>query len=339
MYLIACAANGTFARTLADEGGMSSVLWAGRRHKSETQQMRLAVELDELRYELTCGLIPMEPAKDPPGDSLSQWFRLDPDIKHEEIQLKYRGKLTSLLERKAGLVSTRDMDGRRVEFPSAVLPNESILSALREPHRFPDLHQLRSEILSWRFYHHFRTDLDSPLRRPQLGVITPVLSHDGTDVAAALATIKGTGDSAELNKFFSDAFPGASLILTSDAGHMQMQVEMPDLYRPFQAVEISDGTLQYLCLLAALLTPRPPSLMVLNEPETSLHEKLLPALAKLIARAAQHSQVWITTHSIDLVNHLNKLGGVTRINLDKAETGETIIEGSARPESKDDSDD
>ena len=52
-------------------------------------------------------------------------------------------------------------------------------------------------------------------------------------------------------------------------------------------------TLRYILWVAALLTPRPPELMVLNEPETSLHPDLLPALARLITFAAEHSQVWV----------------------------------------------
>ena len=43
------------------------------------------------------------------------------------------------------------------------------------------------------------------------------------------------------------------------------------LLRLLRAAELSDGTLRYLLLVAALLTPRPPPLLVLNEPETSLH--------------------------------------------------------------------
>ncbi|MEZ5450626.1 MAG: hypothetical protein R3E89_17200 [Thiolinea sp.] len=39
------------------------------------------------------------------------------------------------------------------------------------------------------------------------------------------------------------------------------------------------------------MTPRPPPLMVLNEPETSLHPDLLPALARLILHAAGKTQV------------------------------------------------
>jgi predicted ATPase len=57
------------------------------------------------------------------------------------------------------------------------------------------------------------------------------------------------------------------------------------LPRPLKTSELSDGTLRYLLLVAALLSPRPPALMILNEPETSLHPDLLPPLARLIAQA------------------------------------------------------
>ncbi len=69
------------------------------------------------------------------------------------------------------------------------------------------------------------------------------------------------------------------------------------LLRPLRAAELSDGTLRYLLLVAALLSPRPPSLMVLNEPETSLHPDLLPPLARLIALASSRSQIIIVTHA------------------------------------------
>ena len=61
-------------------------------------------------------------------------------------------------------------------------------------------------------------------------------------------------------------------------------MSQPGLLRPLKAAELSDGTLRYLLWIAALLSPRPPELLVLNEPETSLHPDLLPALARLIAR-------------------------------------------------------
>ena len=53
--------------------------------------------------------------------------------------------------------------------------------------------------------------------------------------------------------------------------------------------------------------PRPAELTVLNEPEASLHPDLIPALAGLIARAAQRSQLVIVTHSEALVRALGAI--------------------------------
>src|SRR5881398_3067509 len=73
------------------------------------------------------------------------------------------------------------------------------------------------------------------------------------------------------------------------------------ILRALDAAELSDGTLRYLLWIAALLTPRPPALMVLNEPETSLHPDLLPPLARLIAQAAERSQIIVVTHAAQLL--------------------------------------
>jgi predicted ATPase len=88
--------------------------------------------------------------------------------------------------------------------------------------------------------------------------------------------------------------------------------------------------LRYLLLVAALLTPRPPSLLVLNEPETSLHPDLLPALAALIAEAAQRSQIIVVSHARSLVEALARTEGCAVYELRK-EFGETVVECDAPP--------
>jgi predicted ATPase len=98
------------------------------------------------------------------------------------------------------------------------------------------------------------------------------------------------------------------------------------LLRPLSASELSDGTLRYLLWIAALLTPRPPSLMVLNEPETSLHPDLLPALARLIGRASEETQIWVVSHSTRLVAALEDLPHCHSIELEK-DRGETRVVG------------
>ena len=90
---------------------------------------------------------------------------------------------------------------------------------------------------------------------------------------------------------------------------------------------VPTGTLRYLLWVAALLSPRPGELIVCNEPETSLHRSLLPALARLITRAAVRTQVVVVTHDAELVDLLENQADTTTISLDKQE-GETRILGS-----------
>ena len=101
---------------------------------------------------------------------------------------------------------------------------------------------------------------------------------------------------------------------------------MPGIHRPLSAGELSDGTLRYLCLLAALLTPRPPALLALNEPETSLHEGLLEPLGERIAQASRNSQVWVTTHSDVLAEAIAKYSDPETVRLVMRD-GETCVDG------------
>ncbi|WP_338872786.1 AAA family ATPase [Myxococcus stipitatus] len=48
-----------------------------------------------------------------------------------------------------------------------------------------------------------------------------------------------------------------------------------------------------LCLVAALLSPRPPSFLALNEPETSLHPDLMEPLARGLARASRCEPMYL----------------------------------------------
>jgi len=79
-------------------------------------------------------------------------------------------------------------------------------------------------------------------------------------------------------------------------GWFEVEMQQHGLLRPLRAAELSYGTLRYMLWVAALLTPRPPGLLVLNEPETSLHPDLLLALKRLIAQASRRSQVLVVSH-------------------------------------------
>ncbi|RKG98331.1 DUF2813 domain-containing protein [Corallococcus sp. CA053C] len=325
LYLLAVSAEGRLARTLAEEGGTPSVMWAGPRDPKKPVRLKVAVDLDDLAYELQCGPIPESDTA----------FRLDPEVKEEHLWAYSGGRRGVLMERKGRTAFLRDADGTRVTFPTELWSSESVLDQLAEPHRFPRLMEVQRTLTAWRFYHHFRTDPDAPLRHPQVGVRTPVLAHDGRDLAAALQTILEVGDDAGLAQGIDDAFPGTRLEVHADEGRFSLFLRMPGLSRPMAATELSDGTLRYLCLLAALLSPRPPPFLALNEPETSLHPELLKPLGRLIVNAAKYSQVWVTTHAEELSRTISQQSGAEPVHLVKHDGATTVRKAGARDDDED----
>lgn len=322
LYLIWCAANGEFAKAIATEGGIQSALWAGDFSKHDKRQIALSVRFDDYQYKLRFGKV------DRLAVSEGSMFRNDPEIKYEEIFLCRKGQRTSYLKRGRAEVKAVDAGKQKVDYTMRVADNESILTGLRDPDRFPELFKVRREFLNWRFYHHFRTDFDSPLRAPQTLVSTPVMHHDGTNFVPALATIMEGGDENALWESIEEAFPGAKLHIQPGRNVLKLSMSFPGVPRPLSCAELSDGTIQYLCLLAAMLSMRAPSVLVLNEPETSLHSSLLEPLAKLIVRASRDCQIWITTHSQELSDYILDYSGYPPIELEKV-AGETRLHGRA----------
>ena len=251
-------------------------------------------------------------------------FKLDPRVKEEYIWPAETKRRVLMLKRDEPSAWLRNAEGNMVTYPFKILKQESVLSQIIDPHLYPEISAVRNEILSWRFYHHFRTDLESPLRQPQIGVQTPVLSHAGQNLAAALQTILEIGEDSALRETIAEAFGGAELLIESVETAFSMKLHIPGLLRPLQAREFSDGQLRFLCLCAALLSPRPPSLLALNEPETSLHPDLINALARLIVRASKYTQLWITTHSTPLAERIEEHSGLPRIRL-SMDDGETKV--------------
>ena len=231
------------------------------------------------------------------------------------------------MERKGPMVALRNEDGAREVHKAAVLSSETALAAFRDASRYPEIELVRRELLEWRLYHDFRTDEGSAIRQPCHAITTPTLSSDGSDLAAVLATLfMIRGDTVDLAAAIDDAFPGARLDARDEGSWCRLEMQFPDLPRPFGAHELSDGTLKYLCLLGALMGYRLPSLIALNEPEASLHPSLLPPLARLIAQAAQRTRIWIVTHSEALADALYEETGKKARRVIK-EDGATNIEG------------
>lgn len=318
--LLRAAASGRLARALLDEGGLPSAFWAGQ--GKGPQRIEVGVDVDAYRYNLVIG-------KPPPDPSNPTAFKNEPRVVSETIDLIQGNKKIMVLDRNVNSCKIRKVDGTIDTFTLRLSSAESVFDQILDPENYPALDQLRRIILKWRFYHEFRVDRTSPVRAAQPGVRTWVLAGDGSDLAAAIQTIFENGDGDTLMQAFGDAFPGSALLVTGGDAAFRLSVSFPGVFRPMEGVELSDGTLRYLCLLAALLSPTPAPLLVLNEPENSLHESLYSPLARLLHKAMDLSQLWVTTHSQVLAGELGGLAGVQPIGLEKID-GETLRAGRPR---------
>jgi predicted ATPase len=337
LRLLADGARNGMVAALAREGGLPSTLWAGPEvigravrdgrypvqgtaSRGQSVALRLGFGEDDFGYAIDLGL--------PTETAAATAFSRDPVIKRECI---WSGPIlrpsTVLCDRLGGFVRVRGDDGGW-SAPFPIREYDSMLSEFADPERAPELVSLRDRIRSWRFYDQFRTDLGAPARGSQIGTRTPVLSHDGSDLAAALQTIREIGDPAAVDAAVDAAFPGSSLRIAAVAdGRLSVQLHQHGLLRPLEAAELSDGTLRYLLWIAALLSPRPASLLVLNEPETSLHPDLLAPLGQLISQAAARTQIITVSHArplIDAVTAAADSTALTAIELVK-EFGETGV--------------
>lgn len=308
LRLLADCGRGQVIGSLAREGGLQSVLWAGPEQPAEAAQgttrtrpvsLELGFASDDFGYLVDLGL-PQMAGTGPTA------FALDPEIKREMV---FAGPVlrpsSALVRRTREYAEAAAESGRGFDELSRSLPSyRSVLAEYAHPHALPELSAVSERLRDWRFYDGFRVDADAPARRPQVGTRTPVLADDGADLAAATQTIIEAGLD-DLARAVADAFDGATVSVAVNDGLFDLQLHQRGMLRPLRAAELSDGTLRFLLWAAALLSPRPPSLMVLNEPETSLHPDLVRPLATLIATAANQTQVVVVTHSRALLEFLD----------------------------------
>ncbi len=335
LRLLADTAQGRIITSLAAEGGLQSTLWAGPESisramrsgehpvqgtvRSKSTALKLGFSSDDYGYAIDLGL-PTQPL-----------FPHDPEIKTEAVWAGEKLSRRNLLaERRGPLVRVKsEQTDAWVEKFDKLSSFDSMMTHVADMTDGMELLMLRERMRRWRFYDNLRTDRDAPARRPQIATFTPVLASDGADVAAAIGTIAAVGDEGALQDAIGDAFDGATLDLDPTSSLLQMRQH--GLLRPLGSAELSDGTLRYILLVAALLSPRPPELMILNEPEVSLHPSLLVPLARLLADASRRCQIILVSHAPGLIDALASEGVCTFVELEK-DLGETFVRDADAPD-------
>lgn len=308
--LVKAAVEGRLAQATADQGGMASILWAGPRDKGPVR-LKLTVVAEPYEYRLELGL---RPASEFP------LFPLDPQIKSEVVKLAGR----TMMDRGTSVAKIRGLEGPW-ELRHDLVDSESVFSQVRDAERYPFLVMLQDLVRRWTFYHEFRTDQGSPIRRPALPTYSPRLAEDGSNLAPALYVISRHGEIDRMTAILAAALPNT----TFRFGGESIAALTPGIERAIETREFSDGTLKFLCLVAACFSTRPAPIVAFNEPEVSLHDSCLTPLADALVHASVHSQLWITTHSEPLARALTDRIGCDPIRLSKVE-GETVLSGRSR---------
>lgn len=184
---------------------------------------------------------------------------------------------------------------------------QSVLSGFKHPGDPTPITRLGKEFESIGIYHEFPT---GPMAPARVGVAAAArgdfLDDGGDNLALVLQELDHLRRKDQVNEYLkrlAEGFDGVGVRL--EGGRARLYVYEHGLLEPTPGIRLSDGTLKFLCLLAILLHPKPPSLICIEEPEVGLHPDALRLVVEALVDASQRTQLIVTTHSEALVDALS----------------------------------
>ena len=139
-----------------------------------------------------------------------------------------------------------------------------------------------------------------------------LMVHTGRNVSRAIVQLEeiDPGSIDRVRQYLSVIVPGVTNfepVTYGDRETVRFTVNHGDRETKFDASSMSDGTLRVFAssLMAAFQIglPTGPSLVAIEEPETSLHPAASAALVDALDEATGRTQVLITTHSTELLDN------------------------------------
>jgi predicted ATPase len=199
-----------------------------------------------------------------------------------------------------------DAHGMRSSYAQRLDPFELELEdTLR---RDEELAELRDGLFKIQLYSFLDVSHRAVVRLPQS--LTPAVrpGPNGENLYSALYNLRALYQDvyARIEDVLRIGFPGFERLEfpVVGAGQATLIWYQKDLTNPLYPNQLSEGMLRFLWLTTVLLAPDPPPIILLDEPEVSLHPELIKLLAGLLQDASTRSQVIVATHSPDLVRWL-----------------------------------
>lgn len=180
---------------------------------------------------------------------------------------------------------------------SDIRPDESILSQVHLPNRYPVLSHLQKSYRDIFLFRNWQFGPNAAIRREtEPNADNTFLRDGGLNLDVVLSTFRGDTKKA-LIKHLQQLYDGIEdfTVPVGMSGTMLYLEEKGG--RSIPKTRLSDGTLRYLCLLAVLLHPTPPPVVVIEEPEQGLHPEAVMEIGRLLVSASERTQIIVTTHS------------------------------------------
>lgn len=144
------------------------------------------------------------------------------------------------------------------------------------------------------------------MRRPQLGADKLRLEENGANIAIAVRAVRKAGRIRELLRAMAKIVPGLRDVKVQQVDRFLtlrfVQEQEEGLTADFDATEMSEGALRALGIIVATLQMQPDELLIIEEPEVSIHTGAAALLFDVLKEASEAGAVLITTHSADLVD-------------------------------------
>ena len=186
-----------------------------------------------------------------------------------------------------------------------LLPDQSVLAQRKDPEQYPEVTWTGRRLGAIHTFREWTFGRYVPLRQPQPADLPEDrLLPDSRNLALVLNQIEHAGE-VRLNQLLRQFFPRFERMSTRiSGGAVQFYLHESGFRAPIPATRLSDGTIRFIAILATLLSPSPPPLVCIEEPELGLHPDAVALLADLLVDASERTQLVVTTHSDALVSAL-----------------------------------
>jgi len=188
-------------------------------------------------------------------------------------------------------------------------PQLSILAQRKDPEHYPEITYLGDLFARFRLYRDWEFGIGADVREPcDAGLPSEYLEEDGSNLGVVLDRLLARPPVKHqiLDSLRTFSENTKDLRTSIEGGKVQVRLEEKHLNATIPLIRMSDGTIRWLALLAILLNPDPPPLVVIEEPELGLHPDMIHELGKLLVDASTRMQIILTTHSDRLVEEFSE---------------------------------